>query len=155
MVGVDGSTGARHALDWAIDEARLRKVRLRVVHAWMFGYIGGSANTYRSWGASVGAYTSVGEDLQDVRSAAEDLVAQAINDARADVSGVEIERSVVQGAAAKVLIDAASADDLLVVGSRGHGELAGLLLGSISQQCVHHSPCPVVVVRPRTDSRVD
>ena len=148
VVGVDGSTGARHALDWAIDEARLRKVPLRVVHAWMFGYIGGSANTYPSWGPSVGAYTSVGEDLQDVRSAAEDLVAQAINDARADVSGVEIERSVVQGAAAKVLIDAASADDLLVVGSRGHGELAGLLLGSISQQCVHHSPCPVVVVRP-------
>ena len=114
----------------------------------MFGYIGGSANTYRNWGPSVGAYTSVGEDLQDVRSAAEDLVAQAISDARADISGLEIERSVVQGAAAKVLIDAASADDLLVVGSRGHSELAGLLLGSVSQQCVHHSPCPVVVVRP-------
>lgn len=148
VVGVDGSAGARQALDWAIDEARLRKVPLRIVHAWMFGYIGGSANTYPSWGPSVGAYTSVGEDLQDVRRAAEDLVAQAIDDAHADIASLEIERSVVQGAAAKVLIDAASADDLLVVGSRGHSELAGLLLGSVSQQCVHHSPCPVVVVRP-------
>ena len=147
VVGIDGSAGARQALDWAIDEARLRGVPLRVVHAWMFGYIGGSANTYPTWGRSIGAYTSVGEDLQDVRSAAEDLVAQAINDARPDLNGVEIERSVVQGAAAKVLIDAARADDLLVVGSRGHGELAGLLLGSVSQQCVHHALCPVVVVR--------
>jgi nucleotide-binding universal stress UspA family protein len=147
VVGVDGSAGARQALDWAINEARLRKIPLRVVHAWMFGYIGGSANTYPTWGPSVGAYTPVGEDLQDVRSAAEDLVTQAISDAHADLSGVEVERSVVQGAAAKVLIDAASADDLLVVGSRGHGEIAGLLLGSVSQQCVHHALCPVVVVR--------
>jgi nucleotide-binding universal stress UspA family protein len=152
VVGVDGSAGARQALDWAIDEARLRKVPLRVVHAWMFGYIGGSASTYPTWGRSVGARTSVGEDLQDVRSAAEDLLTQAISDARADLSGVEIERSVVQGAAAKALIGAASADDLLVVGSRGHGELAGLLLGSVSQQCVHHAPCPVVVVRASNGS---
>lgn len=155
VVGVDGSAGARQALDWAIDEARLRKTPLRIVHAWMFGYIGGSANTYPTWGRSIGVYTSVGEDLQDVRSAAEDLVEQAISDARADRSGVEIERSVVQGAAAKVLIDAASADDLLVVGSRGHGELAGLLLGSVSQQCVHHAVCPVVVVRATNGSKVD
>ena len=153
VVGVDGSLGARYALDWAIDEARLRKIPLRIVHAWMFGYVGGSANTYPSWAASVGAYTSVGADLQDVRSAAEDLVTQAISDATTDVSGVEIERKVVQGAAAKVLIDAASADDLLVVGSRGHGEIAGLLLGSISQHCVHHALCPVVVVRGGNERR--
>ena len=96
VVGVDGSAGARQALDWAIDE-RACKTPLRIVHAWMFGYIGGSANTYPTWGRSIGVYTSVGEDLQDVRSAAEDLVEQAISDARADRSGVEIERSVVQG----------------------------------------------------------
>jgi nucleotide-binding universal stress UspA family protein len=155
VVGVDGSASAGRALDWAIDEARLRKIPLRIVHAWMFGYIGGSANTYRNWAPSVGAYTSVGEDLQDVRSAAEDLVAQAIGDARADLSGVEIERNVVQGAAAKVLIDAARADDLLVVGTRGHGEIAGLLLGSVSHQCVQHALCPVVVVRAPSGPRVD
>jgi nucleotide-binding universal stress UspA family protein len=53
---------------------------------------------------------------------------------------------VVQGHPAQVLLDAARGADLLVVGSRGHGTLAGMLLGSVSQHCVQHSPCPVVVV---------
>jgi nucleotide-binding universal stress UspA family protein len=63
-----------------------------------------------------------------------------------EAGGVEIDRRVVQGAAAEVLVSAATPGDLLVVGSRGHGGFAGLMLGSVSQQCVHHAPCPVVVV---------
>jgi nucleotide-binding universal stress UspA family protein len=57
-----------------------------------------------------------------------------------------LEREVVEGVAAQVLVEAAGAGDLLVVGSRGHGGFAGLLLGSVSQQCAHHARCPVVVV---------
>ena len=49
--------------------------------------------------------------------------------------------------AAQVLVDEADGADLLVVGSRGHGGFAGLLLGSVSQQCAHHAPCPVVIIR--------
>src|SRR6185437_3835562 len=60
---------------------------------------------------------------------------------------VEIERAIVQGPEAQVLIDAVSEHDSLVVGSRGHGGFAGLLPGSVSHQCARHAPCAVVVVR--------
>jgi nucleotide-binding universal stress UspA family protein len=59
---------------------------------------------------------------------------------------VEIERRVVEGRAAAVLIDESRGADLLVVGSRGHGGFAGLLLGSVSQQCAPHALCPLVIV---------
>jgi len=53
---------------------------------------------------------------------------------------------VVQGHPAQVLLEAARGAQMLVVGSRGHGTLAGMLLGSVSQHCVQHAPCPVLVV---------
>lgn len=146
VVGVDGSAGAREALRWALAEARLRKSPLRAVHAWMFGYVGGSVEGYPYWGGSLGSYTSLGVDLEDLHRAAEDLLERAL--AEVEAEGVEIERQVVQGPAAEVLVNAAAPGDLLVVGSRGHGGFADLLLGSVSQQCVHHAPCPVVVVHP-------
>ena len=59
----------------------------------------------------------------------------------------EIERVVVEGSAAQALIDAVGEADVLVVGSRGHGGFTNLLLGSVSQQCAQHAPCPVVIVR--------
>jgi nucleotide-binding universal stress UspA family protein len=119
---------------------------VRTVHAWMFGYIGGSVEGYPYWGGSLGSYTSLGVDLSDLHRAAEDLLERAIADAGDETEGVEIERQVVEGPAAEVLVNAATPGDLLVVGSRGHGGFGGLLLGSVSQQCVHHAPCPVVVV---------
>jgi hypothetical protein len=114
----------------------------------MRGYIGGSGEGYPSWDGSLGSYTSIGFDLSDLHRATEDLLERALADV-ADVAGhVEIERRVVQGAAAEILVKAATLGDLLVVGSRGHGGFAGLLLGSVSQQCVHHAACPVVIVHP-------
>ena len=62
-------------------------------------------------------------------------------------SRVRVSAQVKEGNAAQVLLDAASGADLLVVGSRGHGGFAEALLGSVSQHCVHHAPCAVVVVR--------
>jgi len=148
IVGVDGSAGARDALLWALAEARLRHWPVRAVHAWMFGYIGGTVEGYPYWGGSLGSYSSLGVDLDDLHRAAEDLLERALADVKDETAGVEIDRQVVQGAAAEVLMREATADDLLVVGSRGHGGFAELMLGSVSHQCVHHAPCPVVVVHP-------
>jgi len=146
VVGVDGSAGAKAALRWALAEARLRNSPVRAIHAWTFGYVGGSVEGYPYSGGSLGFYTSLGVDLNEVHRAAEGLLERAILDVEDEAEGAEIERQVVQGPAAEVLVQAASPDDLLVVGSRGHGGFTGLLLGSVSQQCVHHARCPVVVV---------
>jgi len=148
VVGVDGSAGAREALLWALGEARLRQWPVRAVHAWMFGYIGGSVEGYPYWGGSLGSYTSLGVDLGDLHHAAEDLLERALADVKGEADGVEVDRQVVQGSAAEVLVGQAAPGDLLVVGSRGHGGFAALMLGSVSQQCVHHAPCPVVVIHP-------
>ena len=155
VVGVDGSPGARAALRWALREARLRNSPVRAVHAWTFGYIGGRVEGYPYWGGSIGSYTSLGVDLNDLHRAAEDLLDRAMVDVEDEAEGIEIERQVIQGPAAEVLVQAASPYDLLVVGSRGHGGFTGLMLGSVSQQCVHHAHCPVVVVHSPLSTAAD
>jgi nucleotide-binding universal stress UspA family protein len=69
-------------------------------------------------------------------------------DALADSGkGVRVERAIVEGPAAHVLVKEAKDAELLVVGSRGHGDIAGLLLGSVSHHCAVHATCPVVIIR--------
>lgn len=145
VVGVDGSPGAREALRWAVAEARLRQTRLRVVHAWTARFAGVPGGGYGYLDGT--PELLAGDGVSDMRWAAEEMLEGMMREIAADADGVEVERQVVEGAAADVLIRAAAEGDLLVVGSRGHGGLAGLLLGSISQQCAYHAPCPVVIVR--------
>jgi nucleotide-binding universal stress UspA family protein len=136
VVGVDGSEPSGDALEWALAEARLRDDVLRVVCAWDIQPI--------AYGA-MGFIPPV--DPGSSERAAEEAVAQLL-DAHADATeGVRVERSIVQGAAADVLVEAAKDADLLVVGSRGHGGAAGLLLGSVSMRSAHLALCPVVIVR--------
>jgi Universal stress protein family. len=80
VVGVDGSAGAKEALRWALGEGRLRRSPVRAVHAWRFGYIGGSVEGNPYGGGSLGSYTSLGVDLSDLHRAAEDLLERAIAD---------------------------------------------------------------------------
>lgn len=144
VVGVDGSAGAHEALRWAAAEARLRDSRLRVVHVWTFGFTGIPGGGYDCLGGTPGLFAGPGSS--DLRRAAEGLLDRAITEIATEADGVEIERQVVEGGPAEVLVGAAAKGDLLVVGSRGHGGFAGLLLGSVSQQCAHYASCPVVIV---------
>jgi len=82
-----------------------------------------------------------------LRENAEGLMRQTLNDTLGDHPEVVIGSEVVEGSAARVLLDASKDADLLVVGSRGHGGFAGMLLGSVSQHVVAHASCPVIVVR--------
>jgi len=75
------------------------------------------------------------------------VLERALEDAGDAAAGLDVESVVREGAPAGVLLDEAQDAELLVVGSRGLGGFRGLLLGSVSQQCTHHAPCPVVIVR--------
>jgi nucleotide-binding universal stress UspA family protein len=143
VVGVDGSDGAMEALRWAFTEARLRKAPLRTIHAWSFGNVGVVAGGYGYFGV---AGPSVGENEAELRAAAQTMVDDVVGSVAVAFPDVTVDRQVVNGGAAATLIAAVDAGDLLVVGSRGHGGFAELLLGSVSLQCVHHAPCAVVVV---------
>jgi nucleotide-binding universal stress UspA family protein len=147
VVGVDGSVEASAALRFGIDEARMRKVPLRVIHVWTAGSVG---EAFPFSGGSRGWLTAEGLDFSEIRRAAEELLETAVAAAVQEDDSVEVETQLIEGIPADVLVGAVGPDDLLVVGSRGRGALAGVLLGSVSAQCVHHAPCPVVVVHART-----
>ncbi|HKO29257.1 MAG TPA: universal stress protein [Solirubrobacteraceae bacterium] len=147
VVGVDASEGADAALEWAVAEARLRGARLRVVFAWTLSYPRGEGYGYMIGPLDVPPYGSV----SDQRHAAEGMLERATARLWPPPDGLQIDREVAEGPAAEVLVDAAADADLLVVGSRGHGGFVGLLLGSVSQQCVHQAACPVVIVRAAHD----
>ena len=145
VVGVDHSAGAKEGLRFALEEARLRGATLRAVHGWQYPYIG--------WTGIGAGLPPIGDEVQlhEFRDAAEAALDSTLQEAIPDTAGVEVERRVVEGAPAAVLVEESGDADLLVVGSRGLGGFAQLLLGSVSQQCAHHAKCPVVIVRPRAD----
>jgi nucleotide-binding universal stress UspA family protein len=135
VVGVDGSACAGAALEFAAREAALRGARLRIVSAWeIIPPL-----------APVGPYPTVA--VYGFKEQAESTVQVALARAAELEPTVPTEGTVVQGQPAHVLIKEAQDATLLVVGTRGRGGFASLLLGSVSQQVVHHAPCPVTVVR--------
>jgi len=149
VVGVDGSPGAHEALRWALTEARLRGAALRVVHAWMVPFIEAIPEP---WVLGINPPGPPIEKVHEtLRQEAEKVLESSARDA-VEAGDVEVEVELVEGRAAQKLLEVARPADLLVVGTRGRGGFAGLLLGSVSQQCAHHAPCPLVIV-PSAEER--
>jgi nucleotide-binding universal stress UspA family protein len=137
VVGIDGSSNSERALDWAMKLAAALHDPLTAiaVHEVPKSYWGGIP--------VIGpGDTAV---LNQLRQAAEQMV-HAAEDRLADAKPASVEVRAVSGFAVKELVDASQDADLLVVGSRGGGGFARLLLGSVSSQVLQHAACPVVTV---------
>jgi nucleotide-binding universal stress UspA family protein len=132
VVGVDGSVESAEALQWAADQAERTGARLHGVIAWQLPVFYGGAPPvipFQQWS-------------QDARRALEETAEKVLGPRWQD----RLEVTVAEGHPAQVLLHAAEEAELLVVGSRGHGGFAGLLLGSVSNHVTAHAHCPVVVV---------
>jgi nucleotide-binding universal stress UspA family protein len=132
VVGVDGSEPSQQALIWAVRHAALLGAEVDAVICWNLPAMGAGWTAYPSdWNPAADAKV---------------LLAKTVT----DVFGTEVpptlHQFVREGNAAQVLLEETKDAELLVVGSRGHGGFAGLLLGSVSANCAEHAKCPVVVV---------
>lgn len=132
VVGVDGSECSIGALRWAAEQARLQHAPLVALHAWQIPSVGlpGLAPPYPD---------------DEFQTHAEQVLDHVM--AKAGDIDVPVERRIVKAHAAQALIDVSKDAALVVVGSHGHGGVAGTLLGSVSQRVASHAHCPVVIVR--------
>jgi nucleotide-binding universal stress UspA family protein len=139
IVGIDGSDHSRLALAWAMREAVQHHLPLTVITV-RPAPVRPATEIY--WG--IHSYQESGQDLEFTQKA----VRQFVDTAAKEIGGTapDITVSVTIGDAADELIRASSDADMLVVGSRGGGGFAKLLMGSVSSQVTHHAACPVVVV---------
>jgi nucleotide-binding universal stress UspA family protein len=138
VVGVDGSEASRAALRWAYDEAAHHNASLIAVSTWHPPALPMSP--------PYGSLPPEGYETQPERDARE-LLERLTGELEPREPAVEVRISISKGNPAKVLIDMSQGADLLVVGSRGYGGFAGMLLGSVSHHVVAHAACPVVVLR--------
>ena len=136
VVGVDGSPVSEAALAFAFDAAAARGVDLVAVHAWSPTAIDEELASLVEWDAS----------------AESAVLAERLAGSGQKYPQVEVRRTVVRDGAVRALVTASAGAQLVVVGSRGRGNAAGLLLGSVSHGVLHGAHCPVAVVRPGTDS---
>lgn len=136
VVGVDGSDESCGALHWAIAAAALRHADLDIVHAY----------DYMAVVMPLGM--APGIDRETLEKESRKLLEQTVEPALRAAAQRPVDVTLIPKAAsaARALLDTALGADLLVVGSRGQGGLRGLVLGSVSQQCVQHATCPIVVV---------
>ena len=137
IVGIDGSTHSERALEWAVQEAAIRQVPLRVITVFH--------RTVSHWGA--GAITDPQEhaNAMQAREAAQDATDKALAHA-GDAHPKSVTVDALGGIPAEELVNASRDADMIVVGSRGAGGFARLLLGSVGSQVVHHAHCPIVII---------
>jgi nucleotide-binding universal stress UspA family protein len=137
VVGLDGSAHSERTLAWAVAEAAARKAPLTVlaVHEVASNY----------WTGHRGIYPGDQPELEKMRLAAQEMTQKAVHQA-GERGPASVTVRAVSGLAAVELIGASGEADLVVVGSRGGGGFAKLMLGSVSSQVVHHAHCPVAVI---------
>ncbi len=135
VVGVDGSPSSIDAVEWAANQARLTGATLEVLMTWEW------PNGY-GWSPIPSEYNPEHDSEMAL-----DTILKPVRDKH---PGISIEAKVIEGHPAPLLVKASDGADLLVVGSRGHGEFAGMLLGSVSEHCVTNAHCPVLVLRDRS-----
>jgi nucleotide-binding universal stress UspA family protein len=131
VVGVDGSSASLSALRFAHRQAQLTGAALHAVTTWAYPL----------------TFDDPLADATDWQANAENILDIALSEALPTSAAAGVLRHVMQGHPAGVLLAQVEGADMLVVGSRGHDGFTGMLLGSVSQHVVAHSPCPVVVVR--------
>lgn len=142
VVGVDGSEGSRRALTWAVEEAVVRGAVLEAVFVWQSPY---------DLPRDFDFYYPVDEG--ELAEGASARLAEALDGLAGAHTAVEVESVVLEGDPAEKLCQRADTADLLVVGSRGRGAFAGLLLGSVSAKSAHHARRPVVIVPSRREGQ--
>jgi nucleotide-binding universal stress UspA family protein len=133
VVGIDGSKSSLSALAWAGQQAKLTGAALELVTAWV-------------WPATYGAPLGISPDYDPAADARRVLEAaeRSILEVHPEL---EVHGTLVEGHPSPVLVKASQDAALLVVGCRGHGEFAGMLLGSVSEHCATNAHCPVLVLR--------
>ncbi|MDU0287612.1 universal stress protein [Saccharothrix longispora] len=132
VVGVDGSPTSEEAIAFAFEEASLRGAPLTALIAWTDALVDGARLTV---------------DWSQVEQEESRVLAERLAGWQEKYPDTPVDRVVVHDRPARALLDAARTAQLVVVGSRGLGGFAGMLLGSTSQALVHHAPCPLAVVR--------
>ncbi|MFY1632905.1 universal stress protein [Solwaraspora sp. WMMB335] len=140
IVGVDGSELSRQAVDYAAAAASLRGVELLAVHTWTHPPSIGP-----------GDMQPLVYDVDALQAEEDALLAESVAGLRQRYPDLSVRRLTTQGRATKVLAEESADGQLLVVGARGRGGFAGLLLGSVSNALLYQSRCPLVIVRPRAD----
>ena len=141
-MGVDGSEASKDALRWAARQAEATDAALEVVMTWQLP-------------TAAYAYSVPMPTAYDFGPRSKQELDEIIQQIRGEFPRIEVSGSVIEGQAGPVLLSVAEGADLLVVGSRGHGAVVGMLLGSVSEYCITHATCPVVVVRHGKRTAVD
>jgi nucleotide-binding universal stress UspA family protein len=137
VVGVDGSAISDAAVAFAFDAAAAREVPVVAVHTW-------SGMVFEPTAVPMGI------DWAAIENAERDLLARQLTGWSQKYPDTVVEQLVTRDRPAHALLEQAAGAQLVVVGSRGRGEFAGLVLGSVGNALVHRSPCPVAIVRPDT-----
>ena len=132
IVGVDGSEASLEALRWAVTYAEGVGGVVQAIRTWHY-----------PWAMQTAPEQTDASIVKQIQGELDDAVAKS----GISSSTVKVERIVKEGHASLVLVNESANADLLVVGSKGHGAFAGMLLGSVSQHCAHGAHCPVVIVR--------